>query len=97
MTLYPSLNGPPPEAQAPIARTYLGSGIWLYKRTMVGIIFLVTVPDTIIRSLCRGEGRMISIPKRARSKRLAAVQIISMAQQARPNIIGQTDARRPQL
>jgi hypothetical protein len=31
------------------------------------------------------------------SKRLAAVQIISMAQQAKPNIIGQTEARRPQL
>ena len=28
-TLYPSLNGPPPDAQAPIERTYLGSGIWL--------------------------------------------------------------------
>jgi hypothetical protein len=40
---------------------------------------------------------MISMPKRARSKRLAAVQIISIAQQARPKNIGHTEARRPQL
>jgi hypothetical protein len=40
---------------------------------------------------------MISIPKRAKSNRLVAVQIISMAQHARPNIIGQIEDRRPQL
>jgi hypothetical protein len=40
---------------------------------------------------------MISIPKREKSNRLVAAQIISMAQQARPNIIGQMDDRRPQL
>ena len=28
-TLYPSLKGPPEIAHAPIAMTYLGSGIWL--------------------------------------------------------------------
>src|SRR5512138_900415 len=96
-TLYPSLNGPPPEAQAPIATTYFGSGIWLYSRTICGIIFLVTVPDTIIKSAWRGLGRMISIPKREKSNRLVAVAIISIAQQARPNIIGQIDDRLPQL
>ena len=80
-----------------MATTYLGSGIWLYNLTIWGIIFLVTVPATIIKSAWRGLGRIISIPKRAKSKRLVAVQIISIAQHARPNIIGQMDERRPQL
>jgi hypothetical protein len=40
---------------------------------------------------------MISIPNRAKSKRLVAVQIISIAQHAKPNIIGQIDDRLPQL
>ena len=56
---------------------------------MAGTIFLVTVPETIIRSAWRGLGRMTSMPKRARSQRLAAVAIISMAQQARPKSSGQ--------
>ncbi len=34
---------------------------------MAGTIFLVTVPETIIRSAWRGLGRMTSMPKRARS------------------------------
>src|SRR5437588_348380 len=42
-TLYPSLNGPPPEAQAPIEMTYFGSGIWSYSRAIIGIIVLMTV------------------------------------------------------
>src|SRR5690554_5073710 len=96
-TLYPSLNGPPLEAQAPIATTYLGSGIWLYRRTIAGSIFLVTVPETIIRSAWRGVGRMTSMPKRAISKRAVCATIISIAQQARPNINGHTDERLPQL
>jgi hypothetical protein len=37
------------------------------------------------------------MPKREKSKRLVAVHIISIAQQAKPNIIGQIDDRRPQL
>jgi len=49
--------------------TYFGSGIWFQSRTTCGAIFLVTVPDTIMRSACRGEGRKISAPKRAMSKR----------------------------
>jgi hypothetical protein len=40
---------------------------------------------------------MTSIPKREKSYRLVAVQIISIAQQASPNIIGQIEERRPQL
>src|SRR5512146_2417656 len=61
-TLYPSLKGPPPDAQAPIATTYFGSGIWLYRRTIGTTIFLVTVPETIIRSAWRGLARMTSMP-----------------------------------
>ena len=64
---------------------------------MFGTIFLVTVPETIIRSAWRGEARMISMPKRLRSKRAACTAIISMAQQASPNIIGHIERARPQL
>src|SRR5574340_75896 len=95
-TEYPSLNGPQPEAQAPIATTYLGSGIWLYSRTICGTIFLVTVPETIRKSACLGLGRMTSMPNREMSNRLAASTIISMAQQARPNIIGHIEFFRDQ-
>jgi hypothetical protein len=84
-------------AQAPIAITYFGSAIWLYNRTTCGAIFFVTVPETIIKSACRGEGRKISAPNRARSYRAMVVAIISMAQQASPNCIGQIEFRRPQL
>ena len=63
----------------------------------MGIIVLVTVPETIIRSAWRGEPRKTSAPKRAMSNRLEAVQIISIAQQARPNPRGQRLDRRPQL
>src|SRR3954470_8678480 len=96
-TFYPSLNGPPPDAKALIAMTYFGSGIWSYKRAIIGIIVLVTVPETIITSAWRGDPRKTSAPNRAVSNRLDAVQIISIAQQARPNPSGQRLDRRPQL
>src|SRR5216683_3156078 len=54
-------------------------------------------PATIIRSAWRGEARNTSAPKRAMSKRSALADIISMAQQARPNVAGQSDELRPQL
>ena len=56
---------------------------------MTGAILLETRPAMIIKSLCRGEGRNTSAPKRAISKREAPIDIISMAQHARPNVIGQ--------
>src|SRR4051794_28155735 len=84
-------------AHAPMAITYLGSGIWLYKRTTCGAIFLVTVPATIIRSAWRGEGRKTSAPNRAKSYRAMVVAIISIAQHAKPNCKGQTEFLRPQL
>ena len=45
---------------------------------------------------CRGEARK-STPKRSRSKRAAPVAIISMAQQAKPNVIGQRELARASM
>ena len=66
-------------------------------RFTTGAIFSVTVPATIIRSLWRGLGRNTSEPKRAISKRDVEAAIISIAQQARPNVIGQIADLRAQL
>src|SRR5699024_4706490 len=57
-------------------------------------IFWLTRPATIIRSAWRGDARNGSMPKRAMSKRPAAVPIISMAQQASPNVAGHSDPLR---
>ena len=51
----------------------------------------------IMRSDWRGEPRNTSAPKRAISKREALIDIISMAQQARPNVMGQMEFLRAQL
>src|SRR5436853_7341848 len=56
-----------------------------------------TLPATIITSHCRGEKRITSAPNRAISKRDAAVAINSIAQQARPIGIGQSEFLRTQL
>src|SRR5580704_6789127 len=64
---------------------------------MTGAIFCERRPATIIRSAWRGEGRKTSAPKRATSKREAAMDIISMAQQASPNPSGQREFLRAQL
>src|SRR5271157_3864102 len=50
-----------------------------------------------MRSAWRGEPRNTSMPKRARSKSAAPAAIISMAQQARPKVAGQTLFRRAHL
>src|SRR5438876_6728439 len=65
-------------------------------RLSIGAILMVTVPDTIIRSEWRGDAHG-TIPRRSTSNREAKVAIISMAQQARPNVTGQTDDLRAQL
>src|SRR5262245_27565421 len=49
-----------------------------------------------MRSLWRALARKTPAPKRSRSYFVAAVAIISMAQQASPNAIGQSALRRPQ-
>src|SRR5450755_3421277 len=76
---------------------HFGSGIWSQIRFRTGAILRVTVPATIMRSLCRGLGRKTSAPKRAISKREVLAAIISMAQQAKPNVSGQMDDSRAQL
>src|ERR1043166_699443 len=65
-------------------------------RLSIGAILMVTVPDTIMRSEWRGDAHA-TMPKRSTSKREAKVAIISMAQQARPNVTGQMDDLRAQL
>src|SRR5262249_5572211 len=84
-------------AQAPIEMTHLGSGICSQSWRITGAILFDTRPAIIIRSDCRGDGRNTSAPKRAISKREAPIDIISMAQQAKPNVIGQMEFLRIQL
>src|SRR5260370_5344601 len=64
---------------------------------MTGAIFWERRPATIIRSAWRGDGRTTSEPNRATSKRAADMDIISMAQQARPNLSGQLEPLRAQF
>src|SRR6476469_10066958 len=54
-------------------------------------------PAQISTSACRGEKLWRSMPNRAMSNRLAAVAMYSMAQQAVPNGIGQSELLRAQL
>ena len=77
--------------------THLGSGICSHSWRITGAIFCETRPAMIIRSAWRGDGRNTSAPKRAISKREAPMAIISMAQQARPKVIGQMEFLRIQL
>src|SRR5687767_6414368 len=65
-------------------------------RSNIGAILIDTVPDTIIRSECRGDAHG-TIPRRSTSKRDANVAIISMAQHARPKLTGQTEDLRAQF
>src|SRR5947199_5859217 len=77
--------------------THLGSGICSHSRRITGAILFETRPAIMIRSDCRGEGRNTSAPKRAMSKREAPIDIISMAQQAKPKLIGQMEFLRIQF
>src|SRR5207245_8547167 len=92
-----ALNGPPTLEHAPIEMHHFGSGICSQTRLSTGAIFSVTVPATIIKSAWRGEGRNTSAPNRAISKREVVEAIISIAQQARPNVSGQIALLRAQL
>src|SRR3954463_9914903 len=83
--------------QAPIEIAHLGSSIWSYRRRMIGAILIDTRPDRMIRSAWRGEARKASKPKRATSTRAATIDIISIAQQASPNVIGKSAFERAQL
>src|SRR5205807_8150392 len=66
-------------------------------RLRTGAILRATRPETIITSACRGLARKTSEPKRARSLRDEVAFIISMAQQARPNVAGHKEDLRAQL
>jgi hypothetical protein len=63
----------------------------------MGAIFLVSVPATIIKSACLGEGLKTSEPNREISHVAELVTIISRAHQARPKVTGQIEYFRPQL
>src|SRR5207253_4583082 len=65
-------------------------------RLSIGAILIVTGPETIMRSEWRGDAHG-TIPKRSTSNRDANVAIISIAQQASPNVTGQIDDFRAQL
>src|SRR5436190_18245153 len=88
---------PPVEAQAPIAMTHFGSVIWSNIRFTASAILYVTVPATIITSDCLGENRITSAPNLEISNRLAPAAINSIAQQASPIGIGQSEFFRPQF
>src|SRR3989442_10446665 len=64
---------------------------------ITGAIFWETRPAIIIRPACRGEPRKTSAPKRAMSKREADIDIISMAQHARPKLMGHNEHLRAQF
>src|SRR5215210_7030215 len=66
-------------------------------RRSTGAILRETRPDTIITSAWRGLARKTSEPKRARSLRDDVAFIISMAQQASPNVAGHKEDLRAQL
>jgi hypothetical protein len=63
-------------------------------RRRTGAILRESRPATIIRSDCRGDPRNTSAPNRAMSYRPQLMAIISIAQQARPNVTGQMAERR---
>src|SRR5215216_6749260 len=88
---------PPDEAQAPIEMHHLGCGIWSQIRRMTGASLNGSRPAQISTSAWRGEKLCRSMPNRAMSNRLAAVAMYSMAQQAVPNGMGQSEFERAQL
>src|ERR671917_137198 len=88
---------PPVDAQAPIEMHHFGCGICCQIRRSTGASLNGTRPAQMKTSAWRGEKLMRSIPKRARSKRLAAEAMNSIAQHAVPNGIGQSELARAQL
>src|SRR5918992_2129412 len=88
---------PPVDAQAPIEIAHFGCGICCQMRRSTGASLNGTRPAQISTSACLGEKLIRSIPNRARSKRLAAVAMNSIAQQAVPKGIGHSEFARAQL
>src|SRR6267143_2196577 len=88
---------PPLDAQAPMEMHHLGCGICCQMRRITGASLNGSRPAQISTSAWRGEKLMRSMPNRARSNRLAAVAMNSMAQQAVPNGMGHSELARPQF
>src|SRR3954447_14318195 len=88
---------PPDDAQAPIEIDHLGWGIWSQMRRITGASLKGSRPAQIRTSAWRGEKLIRSMPKRARSKSLAAVAMNSIAQHAVPNGIGHREFALAQL
>src|SRR2546430_2648784 len=84
-------------AQAPMAITYFGSGIWSYKRFKTGAILFTIVPAMIITSAWRGVALATSKPKRAISYFDDATLINSMPQQLVANVSGHSEFERAQF
>src|ERR671936_898179 len=97
VTQYESQYGPPQLEQAPKEMTYFGSGICSYSRRTAGAILSVTVPETTIRSACRGPCANGITPSRMKSCRPIDVAMNSMAQQASPKLKTHSEYRRPQF
>src|SRR5919206_2315412 len=87
----------PVDAQAPIEMHHLGCGICCQMRRSTGASLKGTRPAQMSTSAWRGEKLIRSMPKRARSNRLAAVAMNSMAQHAVPKGIGHSELLRAQL
>src|ERR1039457_6296219 len=91
------LNTPVEGAHPPLEIAHLRYGICWYKWRNTGAIFFDTRPAMMIRSDCRGEPRNTSAPNRAMSNRDALIDIISIAQHAKPNDMGQIEFLRAQF
>ena len=74
--------------QSPIATHHFGSGICSHRRTSGPAILVVSVPATMSTSAWRGLARNGNMPQRSMSFLDVAADIISMAQQARPDRSG---------
>src|SRR3954452_18816516 len=66
-------------------------------RRTTGAILIEMRPDRMSRSAWRGEARKASKPKRAMSRGAPPTDIISMAQQAKPNVAGKSELPLAQL
>src|SRR4029078_2063375 len=82
------LYQPPEHVQSPIATHHLGSGICSHSRMSGPAILVVRGPATMSTTACRGLAPNTHMFKRSMSLTLVAADIISMAQQARPDRSG---------
>src|SRR5258708_343506 len=76
---------------------HFGWSIWSQIFRITGASLKGSRPAQISTSDWRGENAMRSMPKRATSKRAAAVAMNSIAQHAVPNGIGHNELARDQL